>query len=310
MTVAVDRARPVRVLFVGALTEDTIFKVDVLPRGPGKVLPTDAVRIAAGMASSAACSAARLGARAVLWASVGDDATGTGLVAQLAAEGVDCTPVRRVPGARSALATILVDSAGERLIVPHYDPVAQQPPDRFPEPDASGFDAVLVDVRWPGAAAMALSAARAAGRPAILDADVASPAVLHALLPLASHVVASQPAAAILAGRTVDAGEGARLLRALSPGMVAVTDGAAGTAYMAAGEDRLRHVPAPRIVAVDTLAAGDVFHGAFAVAVAEGREIAWALRFATAAAALKCQRFGGRLGAPGRAETLAMMQAG
>ncbi|TIT46733.1 MAG: sugar kinase, partial [Mesorhizobium sp.] len=70
-----------------------------------------------------------------------------------------------------------------------------------------------------------------------------------------------------------------------------------------------RHVEAPRIKAVDTLAAGDVFHGAFAVGLAEAMAIEHALRFASAAAALKCLRFGGRLGAPDRAETLAMMAA-
>lgn len=58
---------------------------------------------------------------------------------------------------------------------------------------------------------------------------------------------------------------------------------------------------------VDTLAAGDVFHGAFAVGLAEAMPVEQALRFASAAAALKCLRFGGRLGAPNRAETLAMV---
>ncbi|TIP54769.1 MAG: hypothetical protein E5X68_36445, partial [Mesorhizobium sp.] len=68
-------------------------------------------------------------------------------------------------------------------------------------------------------------------------------------------------------------------------------------------------VEAPKVKAVDTLAAGDVFHGAFAVGLAEAMPMEEALRFASAAAALKCLRFGGRLGAPNRAETLAMMAA-
>jgi sulfofructose kinase len=71
----------------------------------------------------------------------------------------------------------------------------------------------------------------------------------------------------------------------------------------------VRHVEAPRVKAVDTLAAGDVFHGAFAVGLAEAMSVEEALRFASATAALKCLRFGGRLGAPDRAETLAMMAA-
>jgi sulfofructose kinase len=66
-------------------------------------------------------------------------------------------------------------------------------------------------------------------------------------------------------------------------------------------------VPAFPIQPIDTLAAGDVFHGAFALALAEGHEEAQAMRFAAAAAAIKCTRFGGISGAPGRAEVEALM---
>jgi sulfofructose kinase len=64
----------------------------------------------------------------------------------------------------------------------------------------------------------------------------------------------------------------------------------------------IRRVPAPAVAAVDTLAAGDVFHGALALALAEGRPMEEAARFACAAASLKCAVFGGRLGCPTRAE--------
>src|SRR5450631_4137592 len=59
---------------------------------------------------------------------------------------------------------------------------------------------------------------------------------------------------------------------------------------------------APGVSAIDTLAAGDVFHGAFALAIGEGNTVVGAARFANAAAALKCTRLGGRLGAPARTE--------
>jgi sulfofructose kinase len=61
-------------------------------------------------------------------------------------------------------------------------------------------------------------------------------------------------------------------------------------------------VPAPRVEVVDTLAAGDVFHGALALRLAEGATIDAAARFAVVAASLKCTRFGGRLGCPSRDE--------
>jgi sugar/nucleoside kinase (ribokinase family) len=79
-------------------------------------------------------------------------------------------------------------------------------------------------------------------------------------------------------------------------GACAVTCGEAGSWWLT--RDGAFHVAAPAVDAVDTLGAGDVFHGAYALAIANGRAIADAARFATHAAALKCTRDGGRAGAP------------
>ncbi|TPI73049.1 sugar kinase [Mesorhizobium sp. B2-8-9] len=302
-------AKPVRLLSVGAFTLDTILRVETLPAHQGKFIASDGVQIASGMATSAACAVHRLGAEVSLWASTGDDPVGDQLIADIQAEGVDCSLIRRVPGARSALAAILVDAHGERVIVPFYDKKAQADPEALPLADLSGFDAVLVDVRWPGAAALALNAARSIGRPAILDADTAPVEVLERLLPLASHIVASEPAARIVCGHALDPESACADLASRTDAFVAVTGGAAGTWWHDRATRRVRHVEAPKVKAIDTLAAGDVFHGAFAVGLAEAMPMEEALRFASAAAALKCLRFGGRLGAPDRAETLAMMAA-
>lgn len=300
-------ARPVKLLSVGALTLDTILRVETLPVHQGKFIASDGVQIASGMAASAACAAHRLGAEVSLWASTGDDAVADQLIAGIEAEGVDCSFVRRVRGARSALASILVDAHGERIIVPFYDRLAQADPEILPVADLMAFDAVLVDVRWPGAAALALKAARTIGRPAILDADTAPLQVLEQLLPLATHIVASEPAARIVCGQALDPEMACADLASRTDAFVAVTGGATGSWWHDRRAGCVRHVAAPRIKAVDTLAAGDVFHGAFAVGLAEAMPVEQALRFASAAAALKCLRFGGRLGAPERAETLAMV---
>ncbi|ESZ26833.1 MULTISPECIES: sugar kinase [unclassified Mesorhizobium] len=300
-------ARPVKLLSVGALTLDTILRVETLPVHQGKFIASDGVQIASGMATSAACAAHRLGAEVSLWASAGDDAVADQLIAGIEAEGVDCTFVRRVRGARSALASILVDAYGERIIVPFYDGLAQADPEALPVADLTAFDAVLVDVRWPGAAALALRAARALGRPAILDADTAPLQILEQLLPLATHIVASETAARIVCGQALDPETACADLASRTDAFVAVTGGAAGSWWHDRRAGCVRHVAAPKIKAIDTLAAGDVFHGAFAVGLAEAMPVEQALRFASAAAALKCLRFGGRLGAPNRAETLAMV---
>jgi sulfofructose kinase len=89
------------------------------------------------------------------------------------------------------------------------------------------------------------------------------------------------------------------------PGHVGATCGAAGYTWVQGGE--VHHVGAPAVEVVDTLAAGDVFHGAFALALAESQPVEAAARFACHAASLKCTRFGGRLGCPTRAEVEASL---
>jgi sulfofructose kinase len=286
-----------KVLCVGALTMDTIFLLDRLPDGPGKVIPLDAVEVAEGMAAAQAATIARLGGAVALWASAGDDATGDRLVSQISAEGVDCSRVRRVVGGRSGFSSIFMDRTGSTMIVPRYDPAITSAPEAAP--DLTGFSAVMTDVRWPGAAALALRAARENGLPAILDADMASTDVLGTLLPLATHIVASESAAKLVTGaETPDAA--ATDLAARYKTFVAVTAGGGGC-FWSDGSD-IRHSPAPTITPIDTLAAGDVFHGAFAYGLVEGWDMARIIGFASAAAAIKCTRFGGRLGAPGGAE--------
>ena len=296
-----------RVLCVGAFAMDTIFRLERLPIAPGKYLPLEAVEVAEGMAAAQAATIARLGGRVSLWASCGDDAIGDRMVAQLSAEGVDCTPVRRLAGVRSGFASIFMDGSGERIIVPQYDPALRSAPDGLP--DLAGVALVSTDVRWPAAAAMALSAARERGLPGLLDLDVGPRDVLDELLPLASHVVASEPAATLVTGEDEPAAAVAALA-ARYEGFVAVTAGEAGTYWFDRPEASVRHVPAFAVDAVDTLAAGDAFHAGVALGLLEARPLPEALRFASAVAALKCTRFGGRLGAPQRAEVEALLAGG
>lgn len=290
------------ILCVGALAMDTIFRLEALPEGPGKFLPLEAVEVAEGMAAAQAATIARLGGRAALWASAGDDAIGDRLLAQISGEGVDCSRVRRVAGARSGFSSIFMDRRGERMIVPKYDAKLMAAPETAPGLD--GCAAVMVDVRWPGAARLALRAAREAGLPGILDADVGPVEVITELVGLASHVVASEGGAALVTGET-DPPRAAARLAEMHSGFVAVTAGEQGCWWRDGNE--IRHTPAPRIDAIDTLAAGDVFHGAFAYGLVEGWAMERIIGFASAAAAIKCTRFGGRLGAPHRAEVEAFL---
>jgi sulfofructose kinase len=304
---AATSSQPKHVLCVGAAVLDTLFKVHEMPRGEGKVLPYAMLQVAEGMASSAAYAVVRMGGRASLWGAVGDDETGGRILRELSESGIDTGGMTIAAGARSALSTIIIDEAGERLIVPFYDHKLHETKRSCTAEDLAAFDAVLVDVRWADMALDVLTMAGKLGKPAILDGDVAPVATLEKLAPAATHIIFSEPAAKLLTG----ADEVAAMIRALHgrypETFIAVTAGPAGCFWMEAGSDELFFEPAMSITAVDTLAAGDIFHGTFALAVAEGMPSRQAIRLSSVAAALKCTVFGGRLGAPTRAETEAAM---
>ena len=214
---------------------------------------------------------------------------------------------------RGSLATVIVDQAGERLVVPFHDPDADPSPHWLPLAQLAQADLLHCDVRWPQGARAAMQAALQAGVPTMLDGEVAPPGVLDELLPLALYAVFSDAGLRACTGSS-DIERGLRQVAAQPTGLprsmhlqrhVGASCGRDGYVWLEQG--RLRQVPAPQVEVVGTLAAGDVFHGAFALALLEGLEIAAAARFACAAASLKCSRFGGRLGCPGRDQVLALL---
>jgi sulfofructose kinase len=293
-----------RLLSCGIVTWDWLYRVDRIPPGPGAVEAKQFVGTGGGMAASAACAMGRLGGDVEFWGRCGDDRVGDEILADMRGYGVRVDRVRRIAGHSSPVSAILVDRDGERMIVPYYDPALDQDPSWLPVADMPLFDGVMVDARWPRGAARALDAARAAGAIAMLDADVAPREILDDLMARATHVVWSEVALRDWAG-TTDPGAGLRAARRRFAGFLGVTVGAGGFRWLE-GDD-LRAEPAPRVEAVDTLAAGDVFHGAFLLALAEGRGVAEAARFANVAAALKCARFGSRTTTPSREEVDAFL---
>lgn len=292
------------VLCVGALSLDTIFLLDELPAGPGKFLPRDALEVAQGMATAQAATIVRLGGQARLWASCGTDPTGDRIIADLTATGIDVSAIRRVEGARSGFSSIFMDANGERMIVPFYDPALRSAPEQPPPMDDVGL--VSVDVRWPDAALAALAAAHDRQLPGLVDLDVGPRDVLLKLFHNASHAIASEGGAKILTGEPTGL-DALKVMTREHPGFVAVTLGENGAFFADRKAGVFRHVAPFPVASVDTLAAGDVFHGSFALRIAKGADEADAMRFAAAAAAIKCTRFGGRLGAPTRAEVEALL---
>lgn len=282
-------------------------RVETFPAPGSKVAASDFIVTGGGCAANAAVAVARLGGRAAFAGPLGGegDAVSTRIVADLEKEGIDCSGVVRSAGATASVSLILLDAQGEKTIATRRGAGLE----RTRPSDADGLvadaDAVLVDNRFPEFVAAVCHAARRRNVPVVIDLDQAT-RVDDPLLALGSHVIASAEALGGTTGETDFETALARLADHVG-GFLAVTDGPNGVSWREDG--RLRHMPAFQLPAIDTLAAGDVFHGGFVLALAEGRDIENALRFGAAAAALKCTRFGGAAGAPKRDEVDVLLDA-
>ncbi|TSJ50315.1 sugar kinase [Atlantibacter subterranea] len=283
-----------RIACVGIAVLDRIWYLNDLPKEGGKYVAGDYKEVGGGPAATAAVAAAKLGAEVDFIGRVGDDDTGNRLLAELQAYGVNTRYTRIVKGARSSQSAVLVDAAGERIIANYPSPDLPACADWMADIDFSQWDAVLADVRWHHGAKQAFTLARANGVTTVLDADV-TPQDIAELVALSDHAAFSAPGLVRLTGVT-DAPAALKQAKTLTNGHVYVTQGAQGCLWLE--NSRLRHLPAFHVDVIDTTGAGDVFHGALAVSLAQKTETAEAIRFASAVAALKCTRPGGRAGIP------------
>jgi sugar/nucleoside kinase (ribokinase family) len=297
------------ILCAGIIVLDEVFRVDRFPQADGKTMARDYFVVNGGCAGNAAVAIARLGGRAALAGPLGGpagaDSNGDRVLSALAREHVDCSGCQRIDGVSTALSAIFIDANGERMIVTHRDArLAATTPDD-PGRLVDAVDAVLVDNRYPEFVRPICAAARTRGLTVVLDADRPTE-VSDDLFRLASHVVFSSECLRATTGLDDLAAALMRIADATSS-FLAVTNGPQDVLWL--DGPALRRAAVFPITAVDTLGAGDVFHGAFALALAEGQSIPTAMRFAAAAAGLKCTRLGGSAAAPHRAEVEALLAA-
>ncbi len=274
---------------LGSVVVDHTWRVDDIPQRPTKSTARSYSMGVGGLAANAAIAVARLGGRVAFWGRVGDDANGPVVAAALAAEGIDVTGLRRCPGGRTAVSAVLVDLAGERATISFRGAELDADPAWLPLDRLAEAGALLCDPRWPQAAALALAEARDHGLPSVIDAERSETRILHQLVPLVDHAIFSEPGLQNFAAGARPA-EG--LHRALAMGtarVAAVTRGENGVLWRAAEETTPRITPAFKVDARNTTGAGDVFHGAYALAIAEGQPPAQAMRFAAAAGALRAE---------------------
>ena len=297
------------ILCAGIAVLDLVFRVESFPRPDRKTQASEFGTINGGNAANAAVAIAHLGARASfagpLGGPAGVDTVGDTFLSLAAKEGIDCSACPRIAGVPSPISAISIDARGERAIVNYRDEGLTSARADDPVGLVANVDAVIADNRFPEFVQEVCAAALARNIPVVLDADEPR-RDSNALLTLVSHVIFSAEGLRATAG-TDHLGRALIEMRKQTNAFLAVTDGANDVLWLDEGE--LRQVPAYQVDVVDTLGAGDTFHGAFTLMMAEGISERPAMRFAAATAALKCTRYGGILAAPTRGEVEAFLAA-
>jgi len=290
-----------RILCIGIPVRDLTFRVEAVPERGSKANASHLAEICGGNALNAAIAIARLGGRVSFAGPMGDAGeTSSGFILErMAQEGIETTHIVRMPGLATPVSAIMIEPSGERTLTIYRDPALWTVKLADADELLADCRAVLVESRCASFANSLCTEARRRGIAVIVGVDRAM-SLQDGLLTTASHLLFASEQAQETAG-IADDGEALKRLTGLTPAFLAATRGPLGTIWLnEVGE--LEQTPAFPIQAVDTLGAGDVFHGAFALRLAEGKGARQALRFAAAAAALKCGRHGGGLAAPQRVE--------
>jgi ribokinase len=293
------------IIVIGNCTVDLSFTVSRFPKAGETLLALERHVDLGGKGANQAMVAHRFGVETLLAAPIGGDAEGDWACARLAAEGLSPTGIQRTDTATDQ-SIIYVTPDGENSIVSSHQTAAQATPEWAEATIAAtpaGAHLLMQGNLSLATTYAALRAARARGLPTMIN-----PAPIQyaydTLFPLTEIVVLNEVEAVEL-GRRSDPIAAGRAIHDVGVPAVIVTLGADG-AVLISGDAPIRF-PAPRVAAVDTVGAGDVFCGAVAACVARNITLATALEIASEAAALTVTRRGTQASFPSATEAAAIL---
>lgn len=300
------------VLGIGVVAVDDLIFLQRFPSPDSKASVLGRERHPGGLTGTALVAARRMGANCAYAGTLGDDELSRFVLDSLAAEGVSTERVLRREGARPYHSTILIDTTTKtRTILFDSHGVVGPDPDRLPEKQILSAGVLFVDHLGLPGMVRAARLARGAGIPVVADLEASQGPLFGELLALVDHLILPWDVALAMTG----ASTGPEAVRALweahtgktgghgaaNRPAVVVTRGTEGAWCMSAERPgEVLHQPSFRVQTVDTTGCGDVFHGAYAAALREGRPVEERLSFASAVAALKATRVGGQKGIPTR----------
>lgn len=303
----------VNIVVLGSANMDLVLPVERLALAGETISGGDLALFPGGKGANQAYAVGRLGGRVVFVGQVGDDAFGSRLIASLEQAGVDTSRVGKCETPTGCACIYVLPNGENSIVISPGANGAVLPEFTLPKLDLlhegcyllTQLEIPLVTVE------AALAKAKAAGATTVLDPAPVRPLSLE-LLRCVDYLTPNQTEAAALLGdpnlEISDFHQAANIaerLLLLGPGAAVLKLGSLGC-YVAAGRFRAA-VPSFKVTAVDTTAAGDIFNGAFAVALAEGRDAVEAAVFASAAAAISVMRPGAQTSAPSREEVENML---
>jgi sulfofructose kinase len=286
----------IQVIGLGQACVDYLGPVPSYPQEDGKVELSDLFIRCGGPASTSLVTLSRLGIMTSFLGSVSDDPFGVKIIENLKKEKVDITLLKITPGYTSQFAFIAVSKKdGTRTIFWHKGSVPHLKPE---DVDISGFPnarILHIDSLMIEASVDAAKQAKAIGMTVVMDGGTMRQGTRE-LVGLVDILIASETFAIPLVGSEASHEIALYTLRDLGPKQVVITLGAKGSV----GLDRQEIVrqEAFTVKAVDTTGAGDVYHGAYIYGILQGWELRECMRFASAAAALKCKEMGAQSGVP------------
>lgn len=281
------------VVGLGLCTVDHLFVLEHPPTFERGAPVRDYSTQGGGPVATALVALARLGARVGFIGRVGDDEAGRFIIQDFQRYGVDTSRIQVQPGAVSAVSLCLVSAAtGDRSFCVRNTNVTPLKPEELDRDYLLSGKFLHLD-GFAEASIAAAAMAKQAGVHTVYDAGYYSPKALD-LIRLTDTLIASEYFARSYSSKPPE--EIAVEMLQYGPSIVCITLGNRGC--VVATEQEVFHQPAFRVNVVDTTGAGDVFHGAFIFGLLKGYDVRRTAEFASAVAAIKCTKLGGRAGIP------------
>lgn len=298
------------ILSFGIVAVDDVLIVERYPPPNTKTPVVETSRQGGGLTGTALVAASRLGARCAYGGVLGDDELSTWTWAELEREGVDCAPVIRRSDARPYHSIIVVDRMHHTRTVFFSGAGAMpRPLAEIGAPLLSQARVLFIDHQGIEGMLHAALIAQTLGIPTVADIESDEHPQTDELMEHVEHLILSVSIAGRMTGKENPVEAVEHLHGSSQRACTAVTAGREGCWYMSAeNPGRIQHHPAFEVQVVDTTGCGDVFHGAYAAGIAWGWGVSRCIRFASATAAIKATKTGGRAGIPDRATAVQFLE--